>query len=154
MKVVTYLSSLVLLCCGEGGTLQTNITGMCGEFLQCMDYTGFAPAQGVCAFPVYTAQSPGCSAGELSEVDLGLRALPGLSCSGSGSWVLHKGADFIGPAFCALPRTEQLRRPGARRVQSPQVGGAFYRLPRPSHSVFQVHSGRAFSGVRVSPLGS
>lgn len=34
------------------------------------------PAHGVYAFPVYTAQSPGCSARELSEVDLGLRALP------------------------------------------------------------------------------
>ena len=67
------------------------------------------PAHGMYAFPVYTAQSPGCSAGELSEVDLGLRALPGLSCSGSGSWVLHKGADLVGPAFCALPRSEQLR---------------------------------------------
>ena len=28
---------------------------------------------------------------------------PGLICSGSGSWVLHKGTDFVGPAFCALP---------------------------------------------------
>ena len=74
--MVTYLGSLVQLCCGEGGTLQTNITGMCGEFLQCMDYTGFAPAQGVCAFPVYTSQALGCSAGELSEVGPGLHALP------------------------------------------------------------------------------
>ena len=27
---------------------------------------------------------------------------PGLSHSGSGSWVLHKEADSIGPAFCAF----------------------------------------------------
>ena len=33
--------------------------------------------------------------------------------SGSGSWVLHKGTDKVGPAFCALPRSEQLRRSGA-----------------------------------------
>ena len=33
----------------------------------------------------------------------------GLSRSGSGSQVLHKGADSVGPAFCALPRSEQLR---------------------------------------------
>ena len=26
-----------------------------------------------------------------------------LSCSGSGSWVIHKGPDSIGPVFCALP---------------------------------------------------
>ena len=36
---------------------------MCGECLQRMDHTGFAPAHGVCAFPVYTIQAPGCSAG-------------------------------------------------------------------------------------------
>ena len=35
-----------------------------------------APAHGACAFPVYTAQAPGCSAGELSKVGPGLRALP------------------------------------------------------------------------------
>ena len=27
---------------------------------------------------------------------------PGLSRSGSGSWVLHKGADSVGPALCAF----------------------------------------------------
>ena len=74
--MVSYLGSLVQLCCGEGGTLQTNITGVCGECLQCMDHTGFAPTHGVCAFAVYTAQAPGCSAGELSKVGPGLSALP------------------------------------------------------------------------------
>ena len=34
------------------------------------------PPLGVCAFPVYTAQAPGCSAGELSKVGPGLRAHP------------------------------------------------------------------------------
>ena len=34
---------------------------------------------------------------------------PGLSCSGSGSQVLHKGTDLVGHAFCALPRCEELR---------------------------------------------
>ena len=37
---------------------------------------GFAPAHGVCAFPVYTAQAPGCSAGELSKAGPVLHALP------------------------------------------------------------------------------
>ena len=41
-----------------------------------MGHTGFAPAHGVCAFPVYTAQVLGCSARELSKVGPGLRALP------------------------------------------------------------------------------
>ena len=34
------------------------------------------PAHSVCAVPVYTAQAAGSSAGELSEADPGLRALP------------------------------------------------------------------------------
>ena len=74
--MVIYLGSLVQLCCGEGGTLPTNITGMCGECSQCMDHTGFAPAHGMCAFLVYTAQAPGCSARELSKAGPGFHALP------------------------------------------------------------------------------
>ena len=74
--MVIYLGSLVQLCCGKGETLQTNITGVCGQCSQCLGHTGFAPTHGVCAFPVYTAQAPGCSAGELSMVGPGLRALP------------------------------------------------------------------------------
>ena len=38
---------------------------VCPHSLHCM-----------CAFPIYTAQAPGCSAGELSNADPGLRALP------------------------------------------------------------------------------
>ena len=74
--MVIYLGSLVQLCCGEGGTLQANITGMCGEYSQCLGHTGFAPALGMCAFLVYTTEAPGCSAGELSKAGPGLRALP------------------------------------------------------------------------------
>ena len=40
---------------------------------------------------------------------LGCVHIPGLCYSGSGSWVLHKGTDSAGLAFCALPRSEQLR---------------------------------------------
>ena len=35
---------------GEGGTLQTDIAGMCGECLQCIDHTGFAPAHSSMCF--------------------------------------------------------------------------------------------------------
>ena len=101
-----FLGSLVQSCCGEGGTLQTNNTDICS---QCLGHTRFAPAHGVCAFPVYTAQALGCSAGDCLMLALGCMHSPGLSRSGSGSWVLHKGADLVGPAFCALPRSEQLR---------------------------------------------
>ena len=63
VKVVAYLGLLVQLCCGEGGTLQANITAVYGECLQCLGHTGFAPTHSMCAFLVYTAQAPGCSAG-------------------------------------------------------------------------------------------
>ena len=74
--MVTYLGSLVQLCFGEGGTLHTNITDMCGDCLQCMDHTGFAYDHSMCAFPVYTAQALGCSAGVLSKVGPGFFARP------------------------------------------------------------------------------
>ena len=47
--MVTYLGSLVQLCCRVGGILQTIFTGMCGECSQCMDHTGFASAQSLVA---------------------------------------------------------------------------------------------------------
>ena len=134
--MVTYLGSLVWLCCGEGGTLQTNITGVCGECSQCLGHNGFAPAQGVCVLLVYTAQAPGCSAGELFKA---------------------------GPGLCVLPRSKPLRfsgTPQRRRFgwacilcpsqgerSRPQLGAVSYCLPRPSRSVFWVYNGHAFSGV-------
>ena len=56
---------------------------------------------------------------------LGCMHIPALS-SGSGSWVLHKGADLVGPAFCALPSFEQLRRPGAWRAHSLSLGVVYH----------------------------
>ena len=44
--------------------------------MQYLGHTGFALAHSVCAFPVYTAQAPGCSVGELSKACPGLHALP------------------------------------------------------------------------------
>ena len=97
--MVTCLGSLVQSCCGDGGRLQTNITGVCGECSQFLGHTWFTPTHGMCAFSVYTAQAPGCSAAELSKAALGCMLFPGLSHSGSGSQVLPKGADLVGPAF-------------------------------------------------------
>ena len=74
--MVIYVGSLVQLCCMEGGTLQTNITGVCVECSQCLGHTVFAPAHSMCAFPVYTAQALGCSSGKLSKSGPGLCALP------------------------------------------------------------------------------
>ena len=66
---------------GEGGTLQTNITGVCGERSLYIDHTGFAPAQGGVCFP-------------------------GLHCLGCR--VVCRGMSNAGPAFCALPRSRPL----------------------------------------------
>ena len=51
---------------------------------------------------------------------LGCVHFPGLNCSGSGSRVLHKGTDSVCSASCALPKSEQLRRPGAWWAHSPR----------------------------------
>ena len=78
-------------------------------YTQCLSHTGFAPAHGVCAFRVYSAQALGCSARNCLRLALGCMHFPGLSRSGSGTWVLLKGTDSVGPEFFALPRSEQLR---------------------------------------------
>ena len=67
---------------------------------------GLPQLMAVCAFLVYTAQAlqENCPKQALHFVHF-----PGLRCSGSGSQILHKGTDLVGRAFCALPRSEQLR---------------------------------------------
>ena len=72
---------------------------------------------------------------------------PGLSHSGSGSRVLQKETDSVGPAFCVLPRSEQFRPPGAWQAYSPQMGWCVLSPPRPSCSVSCEHSRSAISGV-------
>ena len=90
----------------EGRTLQTNDTGMCS---QCLSHTGPAPIHGTYALPAHTAQALCCSARNHLRPALGSLHLPGLSHSGSGARVVLRGAHLVGPAFCALPRSEQLR---------------------------------------------
>ena len=103
---VCFLGSFVQLRCGEGVTLQTNNTGTC---LQCLSHTGPVPAHGVCSLPAHTAQALGCSTRNHPQPALGCLHLPGLSHSGSGTPVVLRGADSVGPAFCALLRSKQLR---------------------------------------------
>ena len=145
--MVTYLGSLFQSCCGDEGTLQTNITGTCGECSQCLGTLSLPPLivrmlSQATLFRLQVAVKGNCLKWALGYVHL-----PGLSCSGSGSRILHKGTDSVGPAFCALPRSEQLRRQGAWQAHSPQVGGASYHLPRPSHSISWVYSRSTVSGV-------
>ena len=96
--MVSCLGSLVQSCCREGGALQTNVTGLCGEHSQCSGHTGFAPLMGVCSPRLY------CSGSRLLSRERALRGVdfPGLSRSDSGFRVFHKGAGSVGPAFCAF----------------------------------------------------
>ena len=151
--MVIYLGSLVQSCCGEGGTLQTNITGVCGECSQCLGHTGFAPNHGMYAFPVYTAQAPGCSAGGLSKAGPGFHALPRskpLRFRFSGT-----------PQRCRLGRACVLCLSQVRAAQvtwclasAHSPGGAAslttyppHLRPGPSCSASWVRSGSAISGV-------
>ena len=99
----------------------------------------------ICAFPIYTAQTPGCSAGELSKAGPVFHALP-LSKLLSFRF-LGKGTDSVGHAFGALPRSEQLRQQGAWRVHCPRWPVHLNHLPSPSCFVSQVSSESAFSSA-------
>ena len=101
----TFLGSLVQSCCREGGTLQTNNTGVCS---QCLSHTGPAPTHGTCTLPAHTAQALGCSTRNHPRPALGCMYLPGLSRSGSGTRVVLRGADSVGPAFMPFPAPSSL----------------------------------------------
>ena len=82
------------------------ITLVCARSLS---HTGPAPTHGACALPAHTAQALGCSPGNRPRPALGCMHLPGLSRLGSGTQVVLRGADSVGPVICTLPRSEQLR---------------------------------------------
>ena len=82
--------------------LQTNNTGM---YLQYLSHTGSAPTHGMCVLRAHTAQALGCSTGNRPRLALGRMHLPGLSRSGSGTWVVLSSADSVRPAFWGLPRS-------------------------------------------------
>ena len=108
-----FLGSLVQSPCGEGGTLQTNNTGVCS---QCLIHTGPAPTHGACSVPARSAQALGCSAGNHPWPALGCLYFPGQAAQVQALGVQTQSSSSpqrcrlsVGPAFCALPRSEQLR---------------------------------------------
>ena len=107
----------------------------------------FSPAHGTCVFLVYTAQVQVALQGIFPKETLGFVHLPGLSCSGSGSSVLHKGTDSVRPVFFALPTSEQLSWPGALWVHCPRWAVHLNHLPGPRCSVSWVCCDSAISGV-------
>jgi len=127
--------------------LQINKTGMC---LQCLSHTGPAPTHGACNLPAHTAQDLDCSAGNHPPPALGFLHLPGLCRSGSGTRVVLRGTDSVGPAFRALPRSEQLRqeRQDIYLSFNDEVFGerSCCDLSPPRSSVIWVYNRRTFSG--------
>ena len=133
----TFLGSLVQSCCGEGGTLQTNNTGVC---LQCLSHTGPAPVHSTCALPAHVAQALGCSTRNHLRPALGCLHLPGLSRSGSGTRVVLRGADSVGLCFVPFPGPSS---------SGDEVFGerGCCDLSPPSRSVFWVYNQHTFSGI-------
>ena len=105
--MVTYLGSLVQSCSEEGRTLQRNISGVFEESSHVWTTLGLPQLMTMCAFQVYTFRLQGSSQGYCPKQSLCFMNFPGLSCSGSGFQILHKGTNSVGHAFCALPSSEQ-----------------------------------------------
>ena len=120
--------------------LQINKTGACS---QCLSHTGPAPAHGACSLPAHTAQALDCSTGNHPRPALVCLHLPGLSRSGSGTRVVLRGTDSVGPVFCALPRSKQFRqeRQDIYLSFNDEVFGkrGCCNLSPPCHSVFWVY---------------
>ena len=135
--MISYLGSLVQFSPAAGRV------GRCRQISLCSGHTGFAPHRGVCAFPVYTAQAPGCS----------IWSGPCAECVSSFQ-VFHKSADSVGPAFCAFPGPSSS---GSQELDGRTLPwcGAPYPLCGPSLSFRKTQLGACtlclFSGAGLSP---
>ena len=127
--MVISFGSLVQSCCEEGGTMPTNITGMCGECCSISATLGLPPLTACVLYQSTLLRLQVALQGNCLKWGLDCMRFPGLSHSGSGSRVLDKGTDSFGLAFCALPRSEQLRRPGAWWAHTSQVRCVLSPLP-------------------------
>ena len=92
-----FLGSLVQSHCGEGGMLQTNKSGMCS---QCLSPTGPAPARGTHHSGSMLLHREPSEAGPRLHAPLWSTSLS------LGAQVALRGTGSVGPAFCALPRSE------------------------------------------------
>ena len=126
--VVTFLGSLVQSCCGEGGTLQSNIRGVCGErSLVCTSQAALL---------------------ELSEARPGLPAPPRpkplrFGFSGTPQRRRLVWACVLCPSQV---RAAQVTRCLVSAV-TPRWGCVSYHPLHPSRSIFWVYNSRAFLGV-------
>ena len=120
---------------------------MCGECSQCMDHSGCIPAHGACAFPVYTAQAPGCSEGELSKVGPGLHAFPRSKLHRfwfSGTLQRHR---LSWACILCPPQVWGAQATRCLASYCPRWSLCLNHLPGPSRSVSGVRHNSAASGV-------
>ena len=145
--MVIYLGSLVQLCCWEGGHCK-QISLVCVGSARSVWATLSLPPLTACVFsPSTLLRLQVALQGNCLRRALGCMHFPGLSCSGSGSQVLHKDTDLVGHVFCALPRSEQLRQPGAWQVHCLRYTVHLNHLPSSSCLVSWVHHKSAISGM-------
>ena len=90
--MISYLCSLVQFSPAAGRAGCCRQTSLCVGSTHVFRPHWVCPRSRVCAFPVYTAQAPGCS----------IWSGPCIECSSSFR-VLHKSGDSVAPAFCAFP---------------------------------------------------
>ena len=124
------------------------------ECLQCLGHIGFASAQ-VCVLSRSTLlRLQVALQGNCLKRALGWVHFAGLSRSGSGSWVLHKGTDLVGPEFCP----SQVRAAQATRclVSALYLGRAVHLISSPVLVAWfpGCTVGAPSQVCRVSPLGS
>ena len=132
--------------------MPTNITGMCGECCSISATLGLPPLTACVLSQSTLLRLQVALQGNCLKWALDCMRFPGLSHSGSGSRVLDKGTDSFGLAFCALPRSKQLRRPGAWWAHTPQVRCVL--SPLPSQCCFLCTVGAPSQVCHVSLLGS
>ena len=134
------------MCCGETGTLKTNIAAVCGQCSQCVDHTGFAPTHGMYISWSTLLSLQAALQGNCPKQALDFFHFLGLSCSGLCSQVLHKGIDDWACVLCCS-QVKQLRRPGAWRAHCPSWAVRLNHFPSSSHLVSWVCSESALSSV-------
>lgn len=110
-KVETYLGSLVQLCFGVRGTLQTNIAGVCvwGVLAVYGPHWVCYSSQRHVHFGSTLLRLQVALQGYCPKEVLHLGHFLSLSFSGSGFQVLDKDTDSVGYEICALPKSRQLR---------------------------------------------
>ena len=153
--MITYLASPVQLCCQEGGTCK-QISLVCVGSTPSLWATLGLPQLMVHVLSHSTLlRLQVVLQGHCPKQALRFMHFPGLSCSGSGSWVLCKGTDLIGHEFYALPRSKELRPPGAWQAHCPRWAAHGLIISLVLETRFPRCALRALSQVCcVSPLGS